>query len=54
VCAFKLPVDVKTKEQLKSLINAVIEMQGQRVAFMRFADSEELFLYRWSIDFNVD
>jgi hypothetical protein len=38
VCAFKLPVDVKTKEQLKSLINAVIEMQGQRVAFMRFAD----------------
>jgi hypothetical protein len=38
VCAFKLPVDVKTKEQLKSLINAVIEMQGQRVAFMRFAE----------------
>jgi hypothetical protein len=38
VCAFKLPVDVKTKEQLKSLINAIIEMQGQRVAFMRFAE----------------
>jgi hypothetical protein len=38
VCAFKLPVEVKTKEQLKSLINAVIEMQGQRVAFMRFAE----------------
>ena len=37
-CAFKLPVEVKTKEQLKSLINAVIEMQGQRVAFMRFAE----------------
>ena len=38
VCAFKLPVEVKTKDQLKSLINAVIEMQGQRVAFMRFAE----------------
>jgi len=38
VCAFILPVDVKTKEQLMSLINAVIEMQGQRVAFMRFAE----------------
>jgi len=38
VCAFKLPVEVKTKEQLKSLINAIIEMQGQRVAFMRFSE----------------
>ena len=38
VCAFKLPVEVKTKDQLKSLINAIIEMQGQRVAFMRFTE----------------
>jgi hypothetical protein len=38
VCAFKLPVSIKTKDQLKSLINAIIEMQGQRVAFMRFAE----------------
>jgi hypothetical protein len=38
MCAFKLPVEVKTKDQLKSLINAIIEMQGQRVAFMRFAE----------------
>ena len=37
-CAFNLPVEVKTKEQLKSLINAIIEMQGQRVAFMRFSE----------------
>ncbi len=28
----------KEEEQLKSLINAIIEMQGQRVAFMRFAE----------------
>jgi hypothetical protein len=38
MCAFKLPVSIQTKEQLKSLINAIIEMQGQRVAFMRFAE----------------
>jgi len=38
MCAFNLPVEVKTKEQLKALINSVIEMQGQRVAFMRFAE----------------
>ena len=40
MCAFKLPVEIKTKDQLKALINAIIEMQGQRVAFARF--SEEL------------
>ena len=39
-CAFNLPVEVKTKDQLKSLLTSIIEMQGQRVAFMRF--SEEL------------
>jgi hypothetical protein len=37
-CAFNLPVEVKTKEQLKGLLNAVIEMQGARVAFARFAE----------------
>lgn len=38
MCAFKLPVSVKTKEELKSLLNAVIEMQGSRVAFMKFTE----------------
>jgi hypothetical protein len=37
-CAFNLPVEVKTKEQLVSLLNAIIEMQAQRVAFSRFAE----------------
>jgi len=37
-CAFSLPVEVKTKEQLQSLLNAIIEMQGQRIAFARFAE----------------
>jgi hypothetical protein len=37
-CAFNLPVEVKTKEQLAALLNAIIEMQGQRIAFARFAE----------------
>jgi hypothetical protein len=37
-CAFSLPVEVKTKDQLKALLNTVIEMQGSRVAFARFAE----------------
>lgn len=39
-CAFNLPIEVKTKDQLRGLLNAIIEMQGARVAFARF--SEEL------------
>jgi hypothetical protein len=31
-------VEVKTKEQLKALMTAIIEMQGHRVAFMRFSE----------------
>ena len=37
-CAFSLPVEIKTKEQLKGLLNAIVEMQGARVAFARFAE----------------
>lgn len=37
-CAFNLPIEVKTKDQLKGLLTAIVEMQGQRVAFMRFAE----------------
>jgi len=37
-CAFSLPIEVKTKDQLKGLLTAIVEMQGQRVAFMRFAE----------------
>ena len=37
-CAFNLPVEVKTKEQLRALLNAIVEMQGQRVAFARFSE----------------
>lgn len=37
-CAFNLPIEVRTKDQLKGLLQAIIEMQGQRVAFARFTE----------------
>jgi hypothetical protein len=37
-CAFSLPVEVKTKEQLKGLVNSLLEIQGQRVAFAKFTE----------------
>lgn len=37
-CAFNLPLEVKTKEQLRALLNSIVEMQGQRVAFARFSE----------------
>lgn len=37
-CAFKIPVEVRTKDQLQATMQAVIEMQMQRVAFARFAE----------------
>jgi hypothetical protein len=37
-CAFSLPVEVKTKEQMQGLLRSIVEMQGQRVAFMRFQE----------------
>ena len=40
-CAFNLPIEVKTKDQLKALMTSMIEMQGQRVAFMRFSEEKK-------------
>jgi len=37
-CAFNLPVKLETPEQLRSLNTALLEMQAQRVMFMRFAE----------------
>lgn len=37
-CAYDLPVEIKTKEQMKALVNSLVEMQGQRVAFAKFAE----------------
>lgn len=38
LCAFKIPVEVRTKDQLQATMQAVVEMQMQRVAFARFGE----------------
>jgi hypothetical protein len=37
-CAYNLPIEVKTPEQLRALNTAMLEMQAQRVMFMRMAE----------------
>lgn len=40
-CGFKLPVEIKTKDQLQSALRAMLEMQMSRVLFARFAEELE-------------
>jgi hypothetical protein len=40
-CAYDIPVQIKTRDQFKALQDALIEMQTQRVLFMRFAEEAE-------------
>lgn len=40
-CAFDIPVEVKTKEQLLGLLQGTISMQAQRLAFGRYAEELE-------------
>lgn len=40
-CGFKLPVEIRTKDQLQSVLQAMIEMQASRVLFARFAEELE-------------
>jgi hypothetical protein len=37
-CAYEIPVEVKTKDQMQSLQNGLIEMQTQRVLFARMSE----------------
>lgn len=40
-CAFDLPVEIRTKEQLTGTLTTLLEMQAQRVAFGRYAEELE-------------
>jgi hypothetical protein len=40
-CAFEMPLVIRTKEQYRSLYDTLIEMQAQRVAFMKMAEDLE-------------
>lgn len=40
-CAYQIPIEVKSKEQLTALLTGMLEMQSQRVLFARFAEELE-------------
>lgn len=40
-CGYKLPIEIRTKEQLQAMLTAMIEMQASRVLFARFAEELE-------------
>jgi len=37
-CAFNIPLEIRTKDQLQATMRAMVEIEGQRVAFARFAE----------------
>jgi len=40
-CAYKIPVEIRTKEQLRATLTAMLEMQTSRVLFAKFAEELE-------------
>jgi hypothetical protein len=40
-CGFKLPVEIRTKDQLNAVMRVMVEMQASRVLFGRFAEELE-------------
>lgn len=40
-CAYKIPVELRTKEQLRAVLRSMLEMQTSRVLFARFAEELE-------------
>jgi hypothetical protein len=37
-CSYEIPIEVRTPSQRKALMNGLVELQAQRVAFMRFRE----------------
>lgn len=40
-CAYDIPITVRTKEQMTALMDSMVEMQAQRVLFMKMAEDAE-------------
>jgi len=40
-CAYDIPIQVETKEQMQSLMNSLVSMQTQRVMFMKMSEDME-------------
>ncbi len=40
-CAYDIPIQIRTKEQMTALMDSMVEMQAQRVLFMKMAEDAE-------------
>lgn len=40
-CAYAIPVEIRSKDQLLGVMRSILEMQTQRVMFLRFAEELE-------------
>ncbi len=40
-CAYDIPIVIRTKEQMQALMDSMVEMQAQRVVFMKMAEDAE-------------
>lgn len=40
-CAYDIPIQVRTREQVQSLMDSLVEMQAQRVLFMKMVEDSE-------------
>jgi len=40
-CAYDIPITIRTKEQMTALMDSMVEMQAQRVLFMKMAEDAE-------------
>lgn len=40
-CAYDIPIQIRTKEQMTSLMDSMVELQAQRVLFMKMAEDAE-------------
>jgi hypothetical protein len=40
-CAYDIPITIRTKEQVRALMDTLVEMQAQRVLFMKMAEDAE-------------
>ena len=40
-CAYNIPITIRTKEQMTALMDSMVEMQAQRVLFMKMAEDME-------------
>lgn len=53
-CAFDIPIEVKTRQDLRDISNALVSMQTQRVMFARFAEEKDGDLVNPNVSQEID